>query len=463
MQRSPAIQRVPGNITRLSGWGANLREDCFLTEPATRSQVAEWLDRSGTIARGLGRSYGDAAINAGGQVLGMTRLDAQLSFDESTGTLTCEAGLSLEEIIRRFGPSGWFPMITPGTKFVTVGGCIANDIHGKAHHCQGSFSNCVEQMSILLANGEVVTASRDENAELFWATFGGMGLLGVVLTATLRLRKIETSYFTQRSIKVADLEGMLAVLEEQDQLFPYSVATLDVFARGARLGRGVVTVGDHATRADLPAKLQADPLRGIPRSRLSVPFELPDFTLNSLSMRLVNSVILGIQAGARPLGHFEGFFYPLDRLANWNRGYGRRGFTQYQFVVPFKDGARHLREILTAIFSAGELPFLNVLKRMGHGTQSPLSFPAEGYTLAIDFPIRKNTRTLLQRLDGMVVDAGGRVYLGKDSFLDAATFRTMYPAVEGWLRTKAKYDPQGVFTSNLGRRVGLVPAAEVRG
>ena len=161
MQR-PAIQRVPGNITRLSGWGANLREDCFLTEPATRPQVAEWLDRAGTIARGLGRSYGDAAINAGGQVLGMTRLDAQLSFDEATGTLTCEAGLSLEEIIRRFGPRGWFPMITPGTKFVTVGGCIANDIHGKAHHCQGSFSNCVEQMTILLANGETVTASRDE-------------------------------------------------------------------------------------------------------------------------------------------------------------------------------------------------------------------------------------------------------------------------------------------------------------
>jgi decaprenylphospho-beta-D-ribofuranose 2-oxidase len=451
-----AIQRVPGNVTRLSGWGANLREDCFLTEPATRPQVAEWLDRSGTIARGLGRSYGDAAINAGGQVLGMTRLDAQLSFDESSGTLTCEAGLSLEEIIRRFGPRGWFPMITPGTKFVTVGGCIANDIHGKAHHCQGSFSNCVEQMTILLANGETVTASRDENAELFWATFGGMGLLGVVLTATIRLRKIETSYFTQRSIKVADLEGMLAVLEEQDQLFPYSVATLDVFARGARLGRGVVTVGDHATRADLPPKLQADPLRGIPRSRLSVPFELPDFTLNALSMRVVNSVILGIQASARPLGHFEGFFYPLDRLANWNRGYGRRGFTQYQFVVPFKDGARHLREILNAIFSAGELPFLNVLKRMGRGTQSPLSFPAEGYTLAIDFPIRKNTRALLQRLDAMVVDAGGRVYLGKDSFLDAATFRAMYPGVEGWLQTKAKYDPHGVFTSNLGRRVGLV-------
>lgn len=457
MQSSQAIQRVPGNATRLSGWGANLREDCWLTEPSTRPQVSEWLDRAGTIARGLGRSYGDAAINAGGQVLGMTRLDAELAFDESTGTLTCEAGLSLAQIIERFTPRGWFPMITPGTKFVTVGGCIANDVHGKAHHCQGAFSNCVEQMTILLASGETVVASRTENAELFWATFGGMGLLGVVLTATIRLRKIATAYFRQKSVRVDNLDGMLAVLEEQDLVFPYSVATLDVYARGARLGRGVVTVGDHATLDDLPAKLKANPLRGAARSRLSVPFELPDFTLNPLSMRLVNAVILGIQAGARPLGHFEGFFYPLDRLAHWNRGYGRRGFTQYQFVVPFIDGARHVRAILDAIFSAGELPFLNVLKRMGKGTQSPISFPSEGYTLAIDFPIRKDTRTLLQRLDAMVVEAGGRVYLGKDSFLDAATFRAMYPDTERWLATKAKFDPDGVFTSNLGRRLGLVP------
>ena len=456
MQRSHAIQQVPGNVTRLSGWGANLREDCWLTEPATSANVAEWLDRTGTIARGLGRSYGDAAINGGGQVIGMTRLDRQLSFDEASGTLVCEAGLSLEQIIRDFMPRGWFPMITPGTKFVTVGGCIANDIHGKAHHCQGSFSNCVDELTLLLANGEVVVANRTQNSELFWATFGGMGLLGVVLTATLRLRKIETSYFRQKSLKVADLDAMLQVLEEQDQVFPYSVATLDLFARGPRLGRGVVTVGEHAKRDELPADLSRDPLRGFPKSRLTVPFDLPDFTLNPLSMRLVNAFIQRVQAGARPLGHFEGFFYPLDKLAHWNRGYGRRGFTQYQFVVPFSDGARCLREILTTIFSAGELPFLNVLKRMGKSTQSALSFPAEGYTLAIDFPMRKNTRALLQRLDAMVLDAGGRIYLGKDSFLDAATFRAMYPATDAWLATKAKYDPQGVFTSNLGRRVGLV-------
>lgn len=448
-------------MTPLSGWGANKRVDCRLFEPETPEQVSASLDRTGSIARGLGRSYGDASVNAGGQVLGMTRLDCYLAFDDATGRLTCEAGVSLEQIIRDFTPRGWFPMITPGTKFVTVGGCIANDIHGKAHHAQGTFNTCVESMSILLASGAVVVASRDENADLFWATFGGMGLLGIILTATIRLRRIETTYFREKTIRVENLDAMLATLDEQDQLFPYSVATVDVFATGGRLGRGVITVGDHATRDELPSNLKAHPLRGARTRQLTVPFELPELTLNPLSMRVVNAVILAIQAHAGEFGHFETFFYPLDRVAHWNRGYGRRGFTQYQFVIPFADGSRHLREILSAIFSAGELPFLNVLKRLGKATESPLSFPQAGYTLAIDFPIRANTPRLLKRLDAMVLAAGGRIYLGKDSFVEAEMFRAMYPEIDRWLATKAKYDPDGVFTSDLGRRVGLVPSKNV--
>jgi FAD/FMN-containing dehydrogenase len=419
--------------------------------------VRAWLDRSGSIARGLGRSYGDPAINAGGQVLGMTRVDRYLGFDERTGTLTCEAGVSLEQIIDDFAPRGWFPMITPGTKFVTVGGCIANDIHGKAHHAQGAFSTSVDAMTVLLASGEVVVASRTENPDLFFATFGGMGLLGVVLTATLRLRKIETTYFRQKSWAVRDLAEMLAVLDEQDQIFPYSVATLDIFAKGASLGRGRVTVGEHARFEELPNELRSAPLRISPGSKLTVPFELPELALNSLTMRIVNAVIQQILAKGRPFGHYEGFFYPLDVLAHWNRGYGRRGFTQYQFVIPFADGERRMREILTAILSAGELPFLNVLKRMGKESGGVLSFPREGYTLAIDFPIRQNTAALLRRIDRMVLDAGGRIYLGKDSYLEQDMFRAMYPQIDGWLETKAKYDPRGVFTSNLGRRLGMVP------
>jgi FAD/FMN-containing dehydrogenase len=428
----------------------------LLSEPETTEQVRAWLDRNGTIARGLGRSYGDAAVNAGGQVLGMKRVARYVSFDEQTGILTCEAGVSLEQIIRDFAPRGWFPMVTPGTKRVTVGGCIANDIHGKAHHAQGSFLASVESMTVLLASGEVVTASRNQNQDLFFGSFGGMGLLGIVLTATLRLRRVETTYFRQRSLRVPDLEAMLQVLDEQDRLFPYSVATLDIFAKGAALGRGVVTVGDHAQLADLPRSLARAPLRVVGAARIGVPFQLPELTLNSWSMRLVNAVIQRIQAGARPFGHYEGFFYPLDRLRHWNRGYGRRGFTQYQFVIPFQDGARHLREILETILSSGELPFLNILKRLGKESGGTLSFPREGYTLAIDFPIRQGTVALLRRLDAMVLAAGGRVYLGKDSFVEPDMFRAMYPEVASFLALKAKLDPGGVFTSNLARRVGLV-------
>ena len=417
------------------------------------------MDRAGTIARGLGRSYGDAALNSGGQVLGMRWLDCYLAFDAEAGALTCEAGVTLERIISDFAPRGWFPMITPGTKFVTVGGCIANDVHGKAHHAQGSFSSCVDAMTVLLASGDVVRASPDENADLFWATFGGMGLLGIVLTARIRLRRIETTYFRQKAVRVNDLESMLAALEENDRSFTYSVATLDVMATGARLGRGVLSLGEHAARAELPARLADDPLRVSGPPRLAVPFELPELTLNPLTVRIVNAAIQRIQGGAPPFGHYEGFFYPLDKIASWNRGYGRRGFAQYQFVLPFSDGPRRMRDILGTILSSGELPFLNVLKRFGKQSGGLLSFPREGYTFAIDFPVRKNTVALLHRLDTMVLDAGGRVYLGKDSYLEAATFRAMYPEIDRWLETKARYDPHGVFTSDLARRVGLARVA----
>jgi FAD/FMN-containing dehydrogenase len=441
--------------TRLAGWGLNVRADCVLREPELPAEVASWMDRAGTIARGLGRSYGDAALNGGGQVLGLRRLDRYLAFDAEAGVLECEAGVTLAQIIADFAPRGFFPMITPGTKLVTVGGCIANDVHGKAHHAQGSFSACVDWFTMLLANGEVVRASRDENAELFWATFGGMGLLGVVLTARLRLRRIETTYFRQKAVPVGDLDAMLAALEESDRAFPYSVATLDVTATGARLGSGVVSMGDHAARAELPPALARDPLRVSGPPKVALPFELPELALNPFTIRVVNAAIQARLRASPPFGHYEGFFYPLDIIDHWNRSYGHRGFAQYQFVIPFADGLRRLRELLTTILSSGELPFLNVLKRLGKESGGLLSFPREGYTLAIDFPIRENTVALLHRLDAMVLEAGGRVYLGKDSYLEPETFRAMYPAVDRWLAVKARVDPDGVFTSDLGRRVGL--------
>ncbi len=328
-------------MTTLAGWGANVRSDCAYREPETPEQLTAMLDAQGTIARGLGRSYGDAALNAGRFVLGTRMMNRFVAFDPESGVLTCEGGVSLGEIIRVFGPRGWFPMITPGTKFVTVGGCIANDIHGKAHHAQGSFSNCVESMTVLLANKEIVTASREENADLFWASFGGMGLLGVVLSATIRLRRIETTYFRQSKIVAIGLEGMMDALDENDHTFPYSVATLDIMGTGTRLGGGVLVVGDHATRAELPEELAADPLRlSAPKPKIAVPFEMPERALNRASIALVNELILFIQRKPGAYAHYENFFYPLDMIGEWYRGYGQSGFTQYQFVIPFDEGRR---------------------------------------------------------------------------------------------------------------------------
>ncbi|MEM9068716.1 MAG: FAD-binding oxidoreductase, partial [Myxococcota bacterium] len=335
-----------------------------------------------------------------------------------------------------------------------VGGCIANDVHGKAHHVDGCFSNCVDSMEVLLASGEVVRACREEHSDLFWASFGGMGLLGVILTATIRLRRIETTYFHQRAVTVRNLDELLDAFETYDSTYPYSVAWIDSLARGRNLGRGVLTLGDHAKRSDLPRSVR-NPLSVTPPSPLVVPFELPSFALNPLSVRALNVVLGQMQSRGAAIAHYEKFFYPLDFVGEWHRGYGPRGFTQYQFVVPLDGGRETVREILEAITSSDQVPFLNVLKKFGAEQEGLLSFPFEGYTFAIDFPVRDGLHELLQRLDQKVLDAGGRIYLGKDAFLNAATFAAMYPRAARWREVKTKYDPEGLFASALSRRVGL--------
>lgn len=444
------------DLVELAGWGANLRSRCKLVEPEVPADLRKHLGER-LIARGLGRSYGDPALNEGRLVVGMRKLDRFLDFDEGTGTLACEAGVSLLSIIHKFGPRGFFPMISPGTQYVTIGGCIANDIHGKAHHSQGSFVNSVVSMRVLLANGEVVTCSRSELPDLFWASFGGMGLLGIILSAVIKLKRVETAYFTEAVRKAASLQELMSAIDETDQDYEYSVATVDVYGRGPALGRGVCNMGNNAKLSDLPPSLQQDPLRISPEAKLRVPFELPEFTLNHLSMRVVNAYAQYTQSHKKGLTHYTAFTYPLDVLHDWYRGYGPRGFTQYQFVIPFQDGYENMRRIFEAMTSSGQMPFLNVLKRMGKQSDGHLSFPTEGYTLAIDFPVRSGTVELTRRLDAMVVEAGGRIYLGKDSYVEPETFRKMYPRLDEWLAIKAKYDPENIFVSDLSRRVGLTP------
>ncbi|HEX2845679.1 MAG TPA: FAD-binding oxidoreductase [Chitinophagaceae bacterium] len=439
---------------KLAGWGNFPVTASYNFSPSSEPEVLKTVRQGNLVPRGLGRSYGDQAINENGQVVICTHLNHFLGWDEKEGILECEAGVSLEEIINVFGPKGWLPMICPGTKFVTIGGAIANDIHGKAHHVDGSFFNCVVSFTIMLASGEVVAASRTENADLFEANFGGLGLLGVILSAKIRLRKVETTYFKQKSIKVKNLDEMLDALEEYAH-FNYSVAWVDPLAKGSKLGSGVLTVGNAAGLDDLPPSLRKEPLKLHKKSKLTVPFFLPGFLLNTITVKMLNRVIAFVQNSPKEFIHYEKFFFPLDMINNWNKGYGKRGFIQYQFVIPpGKEGAENVKKIIEMIASSGCTPFLNVFKKMGHG-QGILSFPFEGYTLAIDFPVTKNLRAFTKKMDAEVLKAGGRIYLGKDSMLDKETFQAMYPQYDQWLAIKRKYDPQNVFTSDIGRRLGL--------
>ena len=438
----------------IAGWGNYPKASSFIIHTRNKHDVKVAISQGNLIPRGLGRSYGDQAINDQGVVAVCTRMNHLIAFDSATGVLDCEAGVSLEEIISVFAPQGWMPMICPGTKYVTIGGAIANDIHGKAHHTDGSFVNAILSFTIQLADGREVVASRTENSNLFWANFGGLGLLGVILTVKMQLRKIETTYFRQKSIVIRSLDHMLESLEQYDSEYNYSVAWIDPLATGQRLGSGVLTLGNAATVADLPAKLKADPLLIHSSKKLSIPVYLPDFSLNNVSVRVLNKVIGFVQNSPNEMVHYEKFFFPLDMIDNWNRGYGQRGFIQYQFVIPVDEGKKNLQLILESIAQSGCTPFLNVFKKMGKG-QGILSFPFEGYTLAIDFPMTAKLPAFIKSLDQKVLSAGGRIYLGKDALLDKETFRKMYPQAEEWLSIKAAYDPKNTFTSNIARRLAL--------
>lgn len=454
IRRKKRLAIPPKNLEKLSGWGNYLVGESTVVKPRYNEDVIKALQERNLIARGLGRSYGDQAMNDNHCVAICTQLNHFLSWNAEEGILECQAGATLEEIISTFAPQGWFPMICPGTKFVTIGGAIANDIHGKAHHIDGTFINCVLSFTILLADGRVVAASRTENADLFHANFGGLGLLGIILTVRMQLRRIETSYFNQRSVVIHHLDHMLETLDRYDCDYSYSVAWINALAKGSRLGSGVITFGNAAKLSELPDKLKANPLKLHSQAKMSLPLFLPSFALNNLTVRLLNDVISHTLNSPAPFVHYEKFFFPLDSINNWNRGYGKRGFIQYQFVIPEEGGKKNLTEILRLIADSGCTPFLNVFKKMGEG-QGILSFPFSGYTLAIDFPITQKLMSFTPRLDEKVLEAGGRLYLGKDALLGEKMFKAMYPRYPEWLEVKRQFDPQNVFSSNISRRLGL--------
>jgi FAD/FMN-containing dehydrogenase len=440
---------------RLAGWGRYPEAECQVVEPASADEVTRLVSASRTpaIARGNGRSYGDSSLSPE-CTIDMRRMDRMLAFDDATGSLTCEGGTLLSDIIDTFVPRGWFVPVTPGTKFVTVGGMIASDVHGKNHHTAGSFCDHVSALDLATGEDQVWRCSRQENAELFAATCGGMGLTGIIVRATLRLLPIATCQMEQTIVRAANLQQAMEVLDANPQC-TYSVAWIDCFASHGMLGRSVVSLGEHATADRLPREERAMPYKRQSRAALRLPFDLPAFVLNSQSIKLFNALYYRRHVPGVSLVDLDTFFYPLDAIHDWNRMYGRAGFVQYQCVLPLATSREGLLQLLTRISGAGLGSFLAVLKRLGPSSFGHLSFPMEGYTLALDFPVKQQTFALLDTLDAVVAHHGGRVYLTKDARAKPSAIANGYPQLEPFRELRRRYGVTGRFQSLQSRRLEL--------
>ncbi|GAA3829931.1 FAD-binding oxidoreductase [Sphaerisporangium flaviroseum] len=440
-------------MTFLTGWGRTAPTPATLATPRTPSELAALVSGAparGLIARGLGRAYGDAAQNAGGLVVDVSRMEQRWSLDPATGVVTASAGMSLHDLMGALIPLGWFVPVTPGTRYVTVGGAVAADVHGKNHHVDSSLGAHLRSLTLVMADGAIRTLLPGD--ELFWATVGGMGLTGLITEASFTCVPIETSRVRVDVERTRDLDHTLELMTATDAGYRYTVAWIDLLARGSRMGRSVLTRGDHARRDEVPA---GDPLAFAPASRLSAPPWAPNGLLNRLTVRAFNEAWYAKSRERRMIQDLAPFFHPLDFVAGWNRVYGSRGFVQYQFVVPFGQEAT-LRRIVSRLSARGVVSFLTVLKRFGAGTPGMLSFPLPGWTLALDIPAgQAGLSGLLRVFDEWVAEAGGRLYLAKDSRMRAELLPAMYPRLSEWRKIRESADPGEVFRSDLARRLSL--------
>ncbi len=449
----PAPSAAEAPLERLSGWG---RHPIGLGRVSRSERIVLPPGSAPVLPRGLGRSYGDAAVPGSREtlVIDVTRADRIIEFDAGTGLLTCEAGVSLAEIIRVFLPRGWFPAVTPGTKFVTVAGCVACDVHGKNHHRDGTFGRFVERLTLQAADGRQVVCGPSIERELFLATVGGMGLTGLITEVALRLRPVESAWIALETRNARGLDEMLELLRASAADWPYTVGWIDSLAPGSALGRGVMMRGRHASREEVAGR------RVPPPRAIRVPVDAPAWLLNRYSVQLFNRIYHWRHgAPARRLVSYEEFFYPLDAVLDWNRLYGRRGFLQYQCVLPRAAGVRPVRAVLERIAASGAASFLAVIKDCGPGWEAYLSFPQEGTTLALDFPYRgPATEALVHELNALVIEAGGRVYLAKDAVTRPEHWASMMPRLGEWRAVRARWDPARRFRSAQSVRLLGDPA-----
>lgn len=403
---------------KIANWGQYPKVSAQVFTASDIAEVQQLItENSSILARGNGRCYGDAALNE--TVFSTKKLNHFLAFDKEKGTLTCQAGVLFADILALIIPEGFFLPVTPGTKFITVGGAIAADVHGKNHHKEGCFSEYLIEFELVDADGKLQKCSRKENTNLFWQTIGGMGLTGIIVTATFKLKPIESAYIRLESLKANNLAEIIEHFEASKN-WTYTVAWIDCLQNGKHAGRSILLRGEHATLDELPKKWKANPLKVQQKFRINIPFNFPSFTLNYYTIKIFNFLFYHKQFRKvkKSIVDYDSYFYPLDFIHNWNRIYGKNGFTQYQLVIPCSETNQAvLKQILQIIIQYKQGAFLAVLKQFGKANPLAInSFPLEGYTLTLDFKINRKIQDLINALDAIVTQNKGRVYLAKDAF-----------------------------------------------
>jgi len=406
----------PNFVQKVTNWGNFPIVEKEMRSDDSFRKIKEFvLNHNEVIARGNGRCYGDSSL--GEHIFSTKKLNKFISFDRLNGIIECESGVLLSDVLEIAVPQGYFLYVTPGTKFVSVGGAIASDVHGKNHHAEGCFSEYVIEFKLMIENGDIINCSREENSDKFWATIGGMGLTGIILTAKFKLKNIESAYIRQESIKAENLDEIFNLFEESES-WTYTVAWIDCLQKGKNIGRSILMRGEHAFQHELPQKFKEKPLRLKKKFEPTVPFYFPGFVLNALTVKIFNYLYYKKQSKkeVKNFIDYETFFYPLDFVHDWNKIYGKSGFIQYQMMIPKESGKEGMKKILETIANSGNGSFLAVLKLYGkENPEAYNSFPFEGYSLALDFKVNSKLKKLIDQLDDIVEQYKGKIYLTKDS------------------------------------------------